>query len=147
MDQLIALVRGDAIPRRGKAMKGKPAAESDAPFGPALRELMQAGEMTFSSLSRATKAADPAGKGIARGHLNMLTNGHDKPSIRVMELVAAACGVNPSHFAEYRLRDARRGLDPEVVGWEKALENLSASYAAAHPRRKRGTRAPASAAE
>jgi len=68
----------------------------------------------------------------------MLANGHDKPSIRAMELIAQACEVDPDYFAEYRLAVAMRELDPAEVGLEQALENLNARLGA---RRRSGARA------
>jgi transcriptional regulator with XRE-family HTH domain len=59
----------------------------------------------------------------------MLANRHDKPSMRVMYLISQACGVDPSYFAEYRLADARRQLDPAEVGLEHALANLNGAPA------------------
>jgi hypothetical protein len=68
----------------------------------------------------------------------MLANGHDKPSMRAMDLIARACSISPDYFAEYRLAMAMRELDPEVVGLEQALENLNARLGA---RRRAGSRA------
>ena len=115
---------------------------SERPFGEALRELMDARGLTYRGLSDAIRALD--GRGITHAHINMLANGHDKPSMRAMELIAAVCEVDPRYFAEYRLAAAMRELDPAEVGLEQALENLSARLGA---RRRsgataRGTRAP-----
>jgi transcriptional regulator with XRE-family HTH domain len=96
---------------------------STKPFGPALRDLMDARRLTFRALAEATRDHD--GKGITHAHINMLANGHDKPSMRAMELIANACGVDPGYFAEYRLAVAMRELDPAEVGLEQALENLN----------------------
>ena len=101
---------------------------SNKRFGDALRELMRDRGLTYRSLSSATRELD--GKGVTHAHINMLANGHDKPSMRAMELIAQACGVAPDYFAEYRLAVAMRGLDPAEVGLEQALENLNASLAA-----------------
>jgi len=78
--------------------------------------------LTYRGLAEATRKLD--GKGITHAHINMLANGHDKPSMRAMELIAAACEVDPDYFAEYRLAAAMRELDPAEVGLEQALENL-----------------------
>ena len=67
----------------------------------------------------------------------MLANGHDKPSMRAMELIARACEVRPGYFAEWRLAAAMRELDPSEVGLEQALENLNARLGA---RRQSGAR-------
>ena len=110
-------------------------ATSNKRFGDALRQLMEERGLSYRSLAAATRALD--GKGVTHAHINMLANGHDKPSMRAMELIAQACGVEPSYFAEYRLAVAMKALDPAEVGLEQALENLNASLAA---ERKAGAR-------
>jgi len=80
--------------------------------------------LTYRSLADITRELN--GKGMTHGHLNQLAAGREKPSLRAMELLAQACDVPPEHFAEYRLAAAMRELDPEVVGLEQALANLSA---------------------
>ncbi|MBV9423708.1 MAG: helix-turn-helix transcriptional regulator [Solirubrobacterales bacterium] len=109
---------------------------SAKPFGEALRELMDARGLTYRGLAEATRALDR--KGITHAYINMLANGHDKPSMRAMELIAQACGVGPEYFAEYRLAVAMRELDPNEVGLEQALENLNARLGA---RRRAGAKA------
>jgi transcriptional regulator with XRE-family HTH domain len=108
---------------------------STKPFGEALRALMDERSLTYRGLAEATRRLD--GKGITHAHINMLANGHDKPSMRAMELIAAACEIDPDYFAEYRLAAAMRELDPSEVGLEQALENLNARLAA---RRQSGAR-------
>jgi transcriptional regulator with XRE-family HTH domain len=100
------------------------ALRSEKPFGEALRALMVEHELTFRSLAEETRLIDR--RGMTHAHLNMLANGHDKPSMRAMELIAQACEVKPEYFAEYRLALAMRELDPAEVGLEQALANLSA---------------------
>ncbi len=97
---------------------------SEKPFGEALRALMSERDLTYRSLAEMTRQLD--GKGMTHAHINMLANGHDKPSMRALELIAQACGVQPEYFAEYRLAAAVRELDPEEVGLARALENLNA---------------------
>jgi transcriptional regulator with XRE-family HTH domain len=97
---------------------------SDKPFGEALRTLMSESGATYRSLAEATREID--GKGMTHAHINMLANGHDKPSMRAMQLIAEACGVQPQYFAQYRLATAMRELDPDEVGLAQALENLNA---------------------
>jgi transcriptional regulator with XRE-family HTH domain len=108
---------------------------SNKPFGDALRELMDSDGLTYRELAGRTRKLD--GKGMTHAHINMLANGHDRPSTRAMELVAAACGVEPDYFAEYRLVLAMRELDPDEVGFEQALENLNARLGA---RRRAGAK-------
>jgi transcriptional regulator with XRE-family HTH domain len=108
---------------------------STKPFGEALRALMDDQHLSYRGLAEKIRELDA--KGMTHAHLNMLANGHDKPSMRAMELIAQACSVAPDYFAEYRLAVATRELDPEVVGLEQALENLNARLAA---RRTAGAR-------
>src|SRR6516162_3585344 len=109
---------------------------SSRPFGEALRALMADCGLSYRALAEATRSLD--GKGMTHAHINMLANGHDKPSMRAMELIAQACGVDAAYFAEYRLAAAMRELDPTEVGLEQALENLNARLGA---RRRSGARA------
>jgi transcriptional regulator with XRE-family HTH domain len=102
--------------------------ESDKPFGDTLRALMDERSLTYRSLAEATRELD--GRGMTHAHINMLANGHDRPSMRAMELIAKACEVQPAYFAEYRLATATRALDPTEVGLEQALENLNARLGA-----------------
>ena len=118
---------------------------SDKPFGQALRALMDERRMTYRSLARATQELD--GKGMTHAHINMLANGHDKPSRRAMELIARAFEVEPEYFAEYRLAQAMRALDPAEVGLERALENLNARLGASRAHGARGPLAPGPQAE
>ena len=62
---------------------------SDKAFGDALRTLMDERSLSYRSLAEATRQLD--GKGMTHAHINMLANGHDKPSMRAMELIAKAC--------------------------------------------------------
>jgi transcriptional regulator with XRE-family HTH domain len=101
---------------------------SARPFGEALRALMDARGLTYRRLAEAIRELDA--KGLTHAHINMLANGHDKPSMRAMELIAQACEVDPDYFAEYRLAVAMRELDPAEVGLEQALENLNARLGA-----------------
>jgi transcriptional regulator with XRE-family HTH domain len=92
--------------------------------------------LTYRGLADAIGTLDE--RGMTHAHINMLANGHDRPSVRAMELIAKACGIDPSYFAEYRLAIAMRELDPEEVGLEQALANLNARLGS---RRKSGAKA------
>jgi transcriptional regulator with XRE-family HTH domain len=111
---------------------------SNEPFGHALKALMRTRGLTYRGLAQQIAEIDD--KGVTHAHLNMLANGHDKPSVRAMELIAMACEVDPDYFAEYRLAQAMRALDPSEVGLEQALENLNARLGA---RRRAGARSQA----
>src|SRR5207245_2448145 len=109
---------------------------STQPFGDALRLLMDSRGLTYRALADATHRLD--GRGLTHAHINMLANGHDRPSMRAMELIARACGVPPAYFAEHRLAAAMRELDPTEVGLEQALANLNTRLGA---RRRSGAKA------
>jgi transcriptional regulator with XRE-family HTH domain len=76
------------------------------PFGDALRELKDARGLTYDALAETTRRLD--GKGITGRSISRLANGHGRPSLRAIELLARACGVQPHYFAEYRLAEARK---------------------------------------
>lgn len=101
--------------------------ESNKPFGDSLRHLMEDRGLSYRRLAQLTRQLD--GRGMTHAHINMLAKGHDRPSMRAMELIAQACGVDPNYFAEYRLALAMRELDPTEVGLEQALVNLNARLA------------------
>jgi transcriptional regulator with XRE-family HTH domain len=115
---------------------------STSPFGDALRALMDERGLSYRGLAEEIRRID--GRGITHAHLNMLANGHDKPSMRAMELIARACSISPEYFAEYRLAVAMRELDPEVVGLDQALQNLNVRLGARRRAgaKSRGARAP-----
>lgn len=113
---------------------------SDEPFRDALRTLMTERKLTYRSLAELTRALD--GKGMTHAHLNMLANGHDKPSMRAMVLIAQACDVKPDYFAEYRLAVAMRELDPTEVGLEQALKNLNVRMGQRRTAYAKGRRRP-----
>jgi transcriptional regulator with XRE-family HTH domain len=110
--------------------------QSERPFGESLRSLMVERGLTYRGLAETIRTLD--NRGMTHAHINMLANGHDRPSVRAMELIAKACGIDPSYFAEYRLAIAMRELDPEEVGLEQALANLNARLGS---RRKSGAKA------
>ena len=114
--------------------------QSNSPFGDALRALMDARGFSYRALADRTRHVD--GRGMTHAHINMLAKGHDRPSMRAMELIARACGIDPAYFAEYRLAQAMRELDPTEVGLEQALENLNARLAGRRTGAARGRPAP-----
>ena len=121
------------------------ASQSNRPFGESLRLLMEEQGFSYRGLAQRTRELD--GKGMTHAHINMLAKGHDRPSMRAMELIAEACDVEPEYFAEYRLALAKRELDTTEVGLEQALQNLNArlvrrrrSAATAQPKPRRPAR-------
>lgn len=98
-----------------------PLAPSDRPLAQVLAALMSERQLSYRALANATRRADPVGEGLTHGHLANLVAGRARPSMRALELLAAALELPPSHFAEYRLADLRRQVDERAVGLRAAL--------------------------
>lgn len=94
---------------------------SERPLPEAMRELMAAAGLSFRALAAETRRHDEAGKGLTHGHLGQLAGGHQHPSQRALELLAATFGVDPEFFVEYRLARLRHELNKREVGYERAL--------------------------
>jgi transcriptional regulator with XRE-family HTH domain len=70
---------------------------SEEPFGPTIERLMAEEGVTYRGLAERTR--------LSAGYLNHLVHGNRPvPSNDVVETLAAALGVEPDHFREYRLR-------------------------------------------
>ncbi len=83
---------------------------SDEPFGQAIERLMDETGVTYRALAAQTK--------LSAGYLNHLVHGNRPvPSDDVIETLAAALGVEPEHFREYRLRVITQRLEemPEMI--------------------------------
>jgi transcriptional regulator with XRE-family HTH domain len=83
---------------------------SEAPFGPTIERLMTEVGVTYRGLADKT--------GLSAGYLNHLVHGNRPvPSNDVLESLAAALGVEPEHFREYRLRVITDRLErmPELI--------------------------------
>ena len=83
---------------------------SDEPFGPTVERLMAESGVTYRGLAEKT--------GLSAGYLNHLVHGNRPvPSNDVVESLAAALGVEPEHFREYRLRVITERLEamPELI--------------------------------
>ena len=83
---------------------------SEQAFGPTLERLMGETGVTYRGLAQTTD--------LSAGYLNHLVHGNRPvPSNDVIERLAAALGVEPEHFLEYRLRTITERLEqmPELV--------------------------------
>jgi transcriptional regulator with XRE-family HTH domain len=83
---------------------------SDEPFGPTVERLMGETGVTYRALADKTN--------LSAGYLNHLVHGNRPvPSNDVVETLAAAFGVEPAHFREYRLRVITDRLEamPELI--------------------------------
>jgi transcriptional regulator with XRE-family HTH domain len=70
---------------------------SEDPFGPTIERLMEEAGVTYRGLAAQTD--------LSAGYLNHLVHGNRPvPSKEVIARLAAALGVEPEHFVEYRLR-------------------------------------------
>ena len=83
---------------------------SEEPFGPTMERLMEEAGVTYRGLAAKT--------GLSAGYLNHVVHGNRPvPSNKLIERLAAALGVEPAHFLEYRLRVITERLErlPEMV--------------------------------
>jgi transcriptional regulator with XRE-family HTH domain len=80
------------------------------PFGPAVERLMNESGVTYRALAAKT--------GLSAGYLNHLVHGNRPvPSNDVVGTLAAALGVEPEYFREFRVRAITERLEamPELV--------------------------------
>ena len=83
---------------------------SEEAFGPTIQRLMSELGVTYRGLAEQTK--------LSAGYLNHLVHGNRPvPSNDVVETLAAALGVEPEHFREYRIRVITERLEamPELI--------------------------------
>jgi transcriptional regulator with XRE-family HTH domain len=83
---------------------------SDEPFGETVQRLMAETGITYRGLAAKTE--------LSAGYLNHLVHGNRPvPSDDVVETLAAALGVEPEHFREYRVRVITERLEtmPDLV--------------------------------
>jgi transcriptional regulator with XRE-family HTH domain len=83
---------------------------SEEPFGPTMERLMDESGLTYRALASKTS--------LSAGYLNHVGHGNRPvPSNDVVERLAAALGVEPEHFLEYRVRTITERLErmPELV--------------------------------
>jgi transcriptional regulator with XRE-family HTH domain len=83
---------------------------SEEPFGATIERLMVERGLTYRGLAAET--------GLSAGYLNHLVHGNRPvPSKEVVARLAAALGVEPQHFREYRLRVISDRLEemPDLV--------------------------------
>ena len=83
---------------------------SEEPFGATVERLMTETGVTYRALASQTD--------LSAGYLNHLVHGNRPvPSNDVVEKLAAAFGVEPEHFREYRLRVITNKLEamPDLI--------------------------------
>lgn len=93
-------------------------------FSDAVQELLTERDMSQRELAR--RARSSTGTDFPHAStVNQAVIRAVAPTMPLMEAVASAFNISPDHFAEYRLADLRRRLDPAQVGLENALWTLS----------------------
>ena len=83
---------------------------SERPFGETVTALMEEAVLTYRSLGART--------GLSAGYLNHIVHGNRPvPANDVIATIAAALGVEPEHFREYRIRVVTERLEelPDLV--------------------------------
>jgi transcriptional regulator with XRE-family HTH domain len=94
--------------------------ESTERFGAALTRalserpefLTRTGNVAWSRFAQVL--ADRAG--ISYASLHKAVSGEREPTMRLMQAVAGALGLEPDYFLEYRLARIREALDPRAQG-------------------------------
>lgn len=96
--------------------------KSNKPFVETMQHLL---EMEGISQRELTKRAQA--KGWKRQHsvMHSMLTGQSAILPEHMEMIARVLFIEPQTFAEYRMWEQRRRFDPEVIGFKKALQNLS----------------------
>jgi transcriptional regulator with XRE-family HTH domain len=92
---------------------------SDEAFGPALEQLMGELGVSYRGLAEKTR--------LSAGYLNHIVHGNRPvPANEVIATIAAAFGVEPEHFREYRIRVITERLErmPDLV--DRLYKRLSA---------------------
>jgi hypothetical protein len=94
----------------------------DEPLPSALAILLARRHLSVTSLGSLLRAE---GVAISRSRLHQLATGAGAaPTPEQLERLASVLGVGPGFFAEYRLWRARALLDPNVVGFDRAMANF-----------------------
>jgi hypothetical protein len=105
------------------------------PFGRLVRDLLIEKEITTGMGNPNWSAFAEKLETVHYETLRKAVTGERAPSPKVMEEVAAALGLDPTTFVEYRIWQAQRQFDPREVGAEVALAAL-AEWTAYQKRRK-----------
>jgi len=98
----------------------EPLAFTDSPLSTALPELMSRDAISFRALAARSRRIDDDGRGLTAGHLANLASGHDHPSRRALELLAACFDLEAQYFPEHRLAELREAIDERRVGFPAA---------------------------
>jgi transcriptional regulator with XRE-family HTH domain len=98
----------------------EPLMQSNAPFPETFNAIREELRLSRREISR---RCERHGWG-SHTTISRLASGDLKPSMEALEVIARILGVPPETFAEYRMRMARRALDPDEVGFDVALKNL-----------------------
>lgn len=99
---------------------------SNSPFGRVLAELLVSTGYVRPNYSPDWMRFVSELGDIKYETLRKAVTGERPVSEKIMRVCAAALRVEPTVFAEYRLLQARKELDPDEVGWNRAIEALTA---------------------
>lgn len=99
---------------------------SEERFGVALRDVLLEREDYEAGVRAGARQVDWRRfaqdlPGVNYETLRKAVGGIREPSVAVMEHVAKFLKIDPSYFAEYRIAQAQRAVDPDQVGFEEAL--------------------------
>lgn len=98
-------------------------ARTTLPFGKALRELLEAADIT-TPIGNPDWPAFAQRAGLNYESLRKTVVGNRLPAMHIMEAAADELGLSPEYFVEYRIALAREQFDIGKVGLEAAAANL-----------------------
>lgn len=96
---------------------------TNEPFTQAIHPLLDERGWSLRELARRCEKETDWG---TPGTVSLIARGGYPPTRDALENIAKVLRIKPTYFAEYRLMEARRQLDPKQVGLERALKNLEA---------------------
>ena len=93
----------------------------EAPFAQWLDEALDERDISQRELARITRRQSDWGSSTTLSHI---ITGILPPSLEALEVIARALEVKPEIIPEYRMAVLRRDLNPERVGFQRALRTL-----------------------
>jgi hypothetical protein len=102
------------------AISGPAGSVTDRAVTQGLPALMRTHALSYRAVAATTQEIDLSGRGRTHGHIANLASGHERPSRRALELLAAAFELQPGYCAEHRLAQLREQLGERRIGFDAA---------------------------
>lgn len=110
--------------RMGRSRQARGAARPRQTFGEVVRDLLIERDVVTAIGNPDWPKFVQTVEGLQYESLRKAVTGERPPSIKIMETVAEALGVEPTVFWEYQLAQVQRSFDPKEVGEDEAFANL-----------------------